>query len=307
MARIGVLLMAYGTPSSLEEVEAYYTHIRGGRPPSPGQVEELRARYQRIGGRSPFLEITLRQAEALAARLARIALGHSFHVRVGMRHAPPFIEEAVSGLVREGIDRLIALALAPHFSRMSVGAYHAAMRRALAAHAAVLPVVEIGGWGDHPLFLMAVAERLREALADLPADATEVIFTAHSLPARLRAEGDPYEVELLDSARRVARMVGWTRWRFAYQSASATGEPWLGPDLLEVLEDIARKGEARHVVVCPIGFVADHLEILYDLDVEAREAAARWGLDFRRTRSLNDDPLLIEALAALVCEAVAWG
>lgn len=304
MARIGVLLMAYGTPASLEDVEAYYTHIRGGRPPSPEQVEALRERYRRIGGRSPLLEITLRQAEALAARLARLALGHAFRVRVGMRHAPPFIEEAVVALLAEGIDRLIAFPMAPHFSRMSVGAYHAAVRRALAERGVALPVVEIRGWGAHPWFVMAVAERLREALADLPPEATEVIFTAHSLPARLRAEGDPYEIELWDSARRVARLIGWERWRFAYQSASATGEPWLGPDLLEVLEEIAREGKARHVVVCPIGFVADHLEILYDLDVEAREAADRWGLAFRRTRSLNDDPLLIEGLAALVSEAV---
>jgi len=307
MARIGVLLMAYGTPRSLEEVEAYYTHIRGGRPPSPEQVEALRERYCRIGGRSPLLEITMREAQALEARLARLSLGHSFCVRVGMRHAPPFIEEAVAGLLAEGVERLIALAMAPHFSRMSVGAYHAAVRRALVAHGAAIPVVEIGGWGAHPLFVMAMAERLKEALEDLPEGETIVIFTAHSLPARLREEGDPYEVELLDSARRVARMLGWKRWRFAYQSISATGEPWLGPDLREVLEGIAKGREARHVVICPIGFVADHLEILYDLDVEAREAAQGWGLTFRRTRSLNDDPLLIECLAALVTEAVAAG
>lgn len=307
MARIGVLLMAYGTPRSLQEVEAYYTHIRGGRPPSPEQVEALRARYRRIGGRSPLLEITMRQGQALEARLARLSLGHSFCVRVGMRHAPPFIEEAVAGLLAEGVDHLIALALAPHYSRMSTGAYHAAVRRALIAHGAAIPHAEIQGWGAHPLFVMAVAERLKEALEDLPEEETLVVFTAHSLPARLREEGDPYEIELLDSARRVARALGWKRWRFAYQSASATGEPWLGPDLLEVLEAIARGREARHVVICPIGFVADHLEILYDLDVEAREAAQRWGLAFRRVRSLNDDPLLIECLAALVIGALAGG
>ncbi len=304
MARIGVLLMAYGTPRSLEEVEAYYTHIRGGRPPTPEQLAALQARYRRIGGRSPLLEITLRQAEALGARLGRLALGHSFHVRAGMKHAPPFIEEAVTELLEEGVKRLVAIALAPHFSRMSVGAYHAAVRRALAARSATIPVVEVGGWGAHPLFVMAVAERLKEALADWSLSETAVIFTAHSLPARLREEGDPYEAELLDSARRVARVLGLERWRFAYQSASATGEPWLGPDLLEVMEAIARAKEARHVVVCPIGFLADHLEVLYDLDVEAREAAEALGLSFRRTRSLNDDPLLIEALAALVIEAL---
>ncbi|WP_376791045.1 ferrochelatase [Thermoflexus sp.] len=305
MARIGVLLMAYGTPRSLEDVEAYYTHIRGGRPPSPERVAELQERYRRIGGRSPLFEITLRQAQALEARLARLALGHSFRIRVGMKHSPPFIDEAVAGLLEEGIERLVAIALAPHYSRMSVGAYHAAVREALARRSAALPVAEIRGWGSHPLFVIAVAERLKEALEDLPRQETMVIFTAHSLPARLREEGDPYETELLDSARRVARVLGLDHWRFAYQSASATGEPWLGPDLLEVLEAIARQGEARHVVVCPIGFLADHLEILYDLDVEAREAAEGWGLSFRRTRSLNDDPLLIETLMALVSEALA--
>ncbi len=307
MGHIGVLLMAYGTPRSLEDVEAYYTHIRGGRHPSPAQVAELQERYRRIGGRSPLLEITLSQARALETRLARLAVGHSFHVRVGMKHAPPFIEEAVAGLLEEGVDQLIAIALAPHFSRMSVGAYLAALRQALVARSAMLPVIEIRSWGAHPLFVMAAAERLKEALADLPPEETLVIFTAHSLPARLREEGDPYEIELLDSARRVARVLGWKRWRFAYQSASPTGEPWLGPDLMEVLEAIARGGEARHVVICPIGFVADHLEILYDLDMEAREAAQAWGLSFRRTRSLNDDPLLIETLAALVSEALSDG
>ncbi len=304
MARIGVLLMSYGTPRSLEDVAAYYTHIRGGRPPAPEQIAELQERYRRIGGRSPLLEITLAQARALETRLARFTWGHRFYIRVGMKHAPPFIEEAVAGLLEEGVDRVIAIALAPHFSRMSVGSYHAALRQALAARGAALPVIAIRSWGAHPLFVMAVAERLQEALVDLPPEETEVIFTAHSLPARLREEGDPYEVELLDSARRVARVLGWKRWRFAYQSASATGEPWLGPDLLEVLEAMAREGKTRHVVVCPIGFVADHLEILYDLDIEAREAAQAWGLSFRRTRSLNDDPLLIETLAALISEAL---
>lgn len=304
MARIGVLLMAYGTPRSLEDVETYYTHIRGGRPPSTAQVAELQERYRRVGGRSPLLEITLSQARALEARLARLALGHSFHVRAGMKHAPPFIEEAVVELLEEGVDRLIAIALAPHFSRMSVGAYHTALRQALVARGASLPVAAIRSWGAHPLFITTVAERLREALVDLPPEETQVIFTAHSLPARLREEGDPYEIELLDSARRVARVLGWKRWRFAYQSASATGEPWLGPDLLEVLEAIARGKEARFVVICPIGFVADHLEILYDLDIEAQEAAQAWGLSFRRTRSLNEDPMLIETLMALVIEAL---
>lgn len=304
MARIGILLMAYGTPRSLEEVEAYYTHIRGGRRPSPEQVAALQERYRRIGGRSPLLEITQAQARALAARLEAMAFGHTFRVRIGMRHSPPFIEEAVADLLAEGISQLVAIPLAPHYSRMSVGAYHAAVRRALSDRGADIALLEIHRWGSHPLFLMAVAIRLREALEGLPPEATHVLFTAHSLPARLRAEGDPYEAELLDSAGRVARLLGLERWTFAYQSASATGEPWLGPDLLEVLTDLAREGQVRHVVVCPIGFIADHLEVLYDLDVEAREHAERLGLTFRRSRSLNDDPLLIETLAALVCEAI---
>ncbi|HZV50468.1 MAG TPA: ferrochelatase [Candidatus Dormibacteraeota bacterium] len=285
-SRLGVLCMAYGSPRSEQEVEAYYTHIRGGRRPSPEALEELRQRYRAIGG-SPLEAITRRQARALAERLGLPTF-------VGMKHAPPWIAEAAAEARAAGVRRLIGLPLAPHDARMSLGGYERALREAWPAGAGEVEFVR--GFHDHPAFVEAVRVILREALAGYRPD--RLFFTAHSLPARIVAEGDPYDQRLLESCRLVAEGMCLPPWEIAWQSASATGEPWLGPDLLEAIE---RSGATR-VLVCPIGFVADHLEILYDLDVEAQEFARRRGIELRRTPSFNDRPEFIEALAAVVEE-----
>ncbi|HEV8353436.1 MAG TPA: ferrochelatase [bacterium] len=296
---LGVLLMAYGSPATLEDVGAYYTHIRGGRAPSAENVEHLRERYRRIGGRSPLLEIT--RAQAAGVERALLARGVGARSYVGMKHAPPFIAEAVAAMAADGVSRAVAIALAPQYSRMSVGSYHAAATEAAAAHGITIRCVD--SWHDHAGFVAALAARLDQARSRLGA-ATGVIFTAHSLPERIRSWNDPYADQLRDTSERVAAAAGVAPWRFAYQSASQTGEPWLGPDLLDALRDVHGAGW-RDVVVCPVGFVADHLEVLYDIDVEARQLATDLGLRLERAASLNDGADFIAVLADLARRSAA--
>ncbi len=276
--------MAYGSPRGEEGVEAYYTHIRGGRPPSPEALEELKQRYRAIGG-SPLLEITRRQAEALGRVLGLPTFA-------GMKHSPPFIGEVVAETRAAGIERLIGLPLAPHYAGMSLGGYERAMREAWPDAGAAIEFIP--GFHDHPAFVRAVQGLLREVLQGWSPE--RLFFTAHSLPQRIVEAGDPYDRRLLESCRLVAEGMELPPWEFAFQSASSTGEPWLGPDLLEAIE---RSG-ARRVLVCPIGFVADHLEILYDLDLEAQAFCRERGIELRRTASFNDRPEFIQALASIV-------
>ncbi|MBI4483049.1 MAG: ferrochelatase [Acidobacteria bacterium] len=286
--------MAYGAPGSLEDVEAYYTHIRGGRKPSPEMVEDLKNRYRRIGG-SPLLEITRQQAGALEARLNRE--GPEFRVFVGMKHWHPMIEEAVVEMAGAGIRQAVALTLAPHYSRMSVGAYAEAVERARGKLNPAPEFTVVTSWKDEPAFLDAVARRVRQSLAQQPE--AEVVFTAHSLPEKILQDGDPYAQELKSSVEGVARRLDLRTWHFAYQSQAKTGEPWLGPEVPEVLRQLREEG-TRSVLIVPIGFVSDHLEILYDVDVFFQETAKNLGITLRRTESLNAATDFIEALASVV-------
>jgi len=298
---VGVLLMAYGTPADPEAIEGYYTHVRRGRPPTPELLAELEGRYEAIGGISPLLERTLAQAAGVQA-----ALGPGFAVELGMKHATPFIEDGVATLARRGVRRAVGLVLAPHYSRLSVGEY---VGRATAAAAeAGLDMTFIESWHLAPGYISVLADRVTSALAEVgKADGvgrTEVVFTAHSLPARILDDGDPYPVQLAETAAAVAAAAGLDRdpdmhWRVAWQSAGRTSDPWIGPDVLEVLSELSVAGVAN-VVVCAAGFVSDHLEILYDLDVEATALAAELGLNFRRTTMPNDDPAFCATLAGLV-------
>ena len=283
--RTGVLCMAYGSPATEVDIEAYYTHIRGGRKPTREALDELTARYRAIDG-SPLTAVTRAQAAALGKQLGLPAF-------VGMKHAPPFIGDGAAEAQAAGIKRLVALPLAPHFAEMSVGGY----RRALAA-AWDGDLVFVPGFHDHPAFISAIRTVLSESLAESWPD--HLFFTAHSLPARIVAEGDGYHDRLLESCRLVEAGMKLPKSEFAFQSASTTGEPWLGPDLLEAVE---RSG-ARNVLVCPIGFVADHLEVLYDLDVEAQAFATSHGITIRRTASFNTRPEFIAAMAAVVTDAL---
>ncbi len=297
---IGVLVMAYGSPRGPEDLEAYYTHIRRGRAPSPELLEELARRYQAIGW-SPLREITRRQADALRARLDVIAPGRH-RVYVGMKHSTPFIGETVAAMAADGITEGVGVVLAPHYSRMSIGTYIDAAESARTSLPAPQAMRYVERWGDHPLLLDALADRLRAALATLPEperSTTPVIFTAHSLPEKILDWHDPYPEELRRTSSAVADRVGVGTWTFAFQSAGRTPDPWLGPDVRDVIQDAHNAG-ARSVAVCSVGFITDHLEVLYDLDIEARALAGRLGMRFVRASSLNDHPLMIEALVDLV-------
>ncbi len=279
-----VVLMAYGSPERLADVPAYYADIRGGRPISPEHLEDLVERYRRLGieDENPLNAITEATRAALARELA-------VPVFTGMRHWRPRIGEAAERSLATGARTVVGLVLAPHFSRLSIGAYRAQLEEALAGRAE-LRFVE--SWGDDEAFVSLLADRVRGTAA-------HVVFTAHSLPARILAEGDPYRDELLRSASLIAEAAGLRDWSFSFQSESPTGEPWLGPDILDELEELHARG-VRSVLVAPVGFVSDHLEILWDIDVEARERAAQLGVELDRIRSLNDDPAFVRALADLV-------
>ena len=293
--------MAYGTPEHLSDVESYYRDILGGREPSPEAVATLTGRYRAVGGRTPLLEITRSVADLLEQRLNRGGGDASWRVYIGMKHWHPYIAEAVESIVADGVDELVALPLAPHYSRMSTGGYRDAVARSMAQAAWSPPTRFIESWHANPQFTAFIAQRIRDALARLdaaPSD-VEVLFTAHSLPARIVDEGDPYPEELAESAAVVAQAAGIASWRFAYQSAAKTGTPWLGPDILEGIEEVAREG-GKNVLVVPSGFVCDHLEILFDIDVTAKRAAEDLGVRLSRIEMPNDSPDFVEALFDVV-------
>lgn len=289
--------MAYGTPATPDDVEAYYTHVRRGRPPSPELLADLQRRYDAIGGTSPLLELTRAQAQGLAA-----ALGDGWVVELGMKHAAPFVEDGMAALYDRGVRRVVGLVLAPHYSAMSVGEYAARARATEAVVEGGVELTIVESWHLAPGYLDLLAQRVSEARDRLgPLGGVEVIFTAHSLPARILDTGDPYPDQLAATAAAVAGRLGLApdEWSVAWQSAGRTAEPWIGPDLLAVLADRAASGTAG-MVVCAAGFVSDHLEILYDLDVEAAAVAERLGLAFARTEAPNDDPSFCATLAEVV-------
>jgi ferrochelatase len=286
--RTGVLLMAHGTPDSLDEMHDYLCLVRGGRPPSPELVEEMRHNYQAIGGRSPLTALTVAQADGLRRRL-----GPDVPVAVGMRNWKPFIKEGLDELAAAGVERTIAIPMAPQFSTLSVQKH---MDAAAAALPAGMTLVPVRSFHDHPLLIEAFAERVQ--VAD-PSTEEAVVFTAHSLPARVIEAGDPYADQVAATARGVAERTGIGRFEIAYQSAGRTPEPWIGPDLQGLIAERAGPG-ARRFIVVPIGFVCDHTEILFDIDIAATAAAQECGASLRRTESLNTSTTFISMLEDLV-------
>jgi ferrochelatase len=279
-----VVLMAYGSPERLADVPAYYSDIRGGRPIAPEQLADLVERYRRLGieDSSPLNAITEQTRAALEAEL-------DLPVFTGMKHWTPRIADAADAAVTAGAEHVVGLVLAPHYSALSIAGYREQLERALDDRAELL---FIESWHDEPGFVGLLADRVRGTDA-------HVVFTAHSLPARILAAGDPYRDQLLETSRLVAETAGLDAWSFSFQSESPTGEPWLGPDILGHLESLRRQG-VDHVLVCPVGFVSDHLEIRWDLDVEAREKAAELGLRLERIEMPNADPAFVRALATVV-------
>ena len=306
MSGTAVLAMAYGTPAGPAELEAYYTHIRRGRPPTPELLAGLRRRYEAIGGRSPLLELTRAQVAGIERALGETGRP-DVPVALGMKHAAPFIEDAVADLAAGGVRRIVGLVLAPHYSRLSVGEYTERTRAAAAAAAGRPAVSVVPSWHLAPGYLDFLSTALDDTLRALPAQAhagAHVLFTAHSLPTRILEEDDPYPTQLRETAAAVAARTGLEHWSVAWQSAGRTPEPWIGPDVLQALGEQAAAG-ASAVVVCPAGFVADHLEVLYDLDIEAAARARELGIAFARTASPNADPRLCGALAQVVLDQLA--
>jgi ferrochelatase len=278
------ILVAHGTPDSLDQMPEYLAAVRGGRPASPELVAEMRHNYAAIGGRSPLTDLTRAQAAALSAVLG-------LPVYAGMRNWHPFVKDVLAQAAADGVTEMVAVPMAPQYGRLSVGKYRDALE---AARPAGMELRVAGAWHAHPGLLEAFAAELRRAM---PAE--RVVFTAHSLPVRVIEAGDPYAGQVHETASGVAGRAGITGWLQAWQSAGRTPEPWLGPSLEETVDRLAAEG-VRDVLVCPVGFVCDHTEILYDVDVQAAGHASRLGVTLRRTASLNDSPGLIGALAEVV-------
>jgi len=314
---IGVLVMAYGTADGPDDIERYYTDIRGGRAPSLEHLHELKGRYKAIGNIFPLLDTTRDQAEGLVERLnadERADGQGSFRAYLGMKHSPPFITDGVEAMRADGIERGIGIVMAPHWSGMSVETYVERVEQAVDDHGETPAFTFVRSYHDHPAFISFLTDRVREALLAMPEggrDDTMVIFSAHSLPVRTVDDGTlrckrcdcddscRYRDGLQETADLVAERLGLEHHSIAWQSAGRTPDPWWGPPVETVIEQLATRGR-KAVLVCSAGFVADHLEILYDLDIEAREIAERAGLAFARTRMPNADPVFLDVLAQVV-------
>jgi ferrochelatase len=294
---IGVLVMAYGGPDNLDEVEPYLLDVRGGRPTSPQIIQEVRERYRQIGGRSPILERTQAQAAAIQSALN----DPHFGVRVGMRHWHPYIHETLTQMADDGITRVVGLAMAPHYSRMSIGAYYKKVEETNVP----MEMARIERWHLLPGYLDALEERVCEALEKFPTEVradVPIVFTAHSLPQRILEWHDPYPAELQATVAGVMERLGPHPHEFAFQSAAISAEPWLGPDAGETIKRLAAEGK-RHVLIAPIGFVAEHVEILYDIDIVYKQQAERLGVHLERIEMLNTAHAMIAGLADLVRSA----
>src|SRR5690348_1418654 len=283
-----VVLMAYGSPERLDDVPAYYADIRGGRPVAPEHLADLVERYRRLGieDSSPLNAITEQTRAALSEEVG-------LPVYTGMKHWTPHIAEAAEAALADGADRVVGLVLAPHYSALSIVGYRDQLERAVTGRA---ELAFVDSWHDEPGFVAFLAARIRGTGA-------HVVFTAHSLPARILDMGDPYKEQLLETSRLVAGAAGIADWSFSFQSESPTGEPWLGPDILDHLAALHADG-VEHVLVCPVGFVSDHLEIRWDIDVEAQEKAAQLGMRLERIEMPNDDPAFVSTLATIVKKAL---
>ncbi len=291
----GVLLLAHGAPDRLEDIPEFLLKVRSGRKLPESAVGEIIHRYAQVGGGSPLLKLTTQQADALA-RL----LGHP--VYVGMRNWKPFIADTVRRISEDGLKEIVALCLAPQNSRTSIGLYRKHLLDATQKIAPHLDVEFVESWHDHPLLIEAFCEKLGRARAQLEAEvggSAPVIFTAHSVPERTIADGDPYEPQVQETAALVARELGLKEWRVAFQSQGMTDEPWIGPTVESQIDQVARAGH-RHVLIAPVGFVSDHVEILYDIDVVFRAYGKSKGIRVSCSESLNNSPLFIRALASIV-------
>jgi protoporphyrin/coproporphyrin ferrochelatase len=305
---VGILCMAYGSPDSLEQMEAYLLDVREGRPPSPELLVEIRQRYASIGGRSPLLDWTKAQAKAVAEALNRDYASQNVHFKayIGMRHWEPRIKQAVEAMSADGIQQAVALVMAPHSSRLSVGKYYEILEESILEVGADIDFARIQNWHDHPGLIAAIAEKYLEARGRFAGERDPfVLFTAHSLPSRILDMGDPYDAQLRETSQILVDTLKLERgrWQFCYQSAGASGGPWLGPQVEDVIAELAKSGE-KDILVVPIGFVCDHVEVLYDIDIGCQQIARRHGVHLERSPSLNISNVFIQALADLISEGL---
>ena len=304
---VGVLIMAYGGPNSLDELPGYLSDIRSGRTTTPAVLEEISNNYRMIGGKSPLTAITERQVAAVQRELD----AKNYRCYIGMRHWAPWIEEVVGQMIEDGITHAVSLVLAPHFSKLSVAKYQAKIADGLEMYRGHIEFAHIASYHDAPLYIEALANRVEDGLAQWPEEAragVHVVFSAHSLPVRILKMGDPYDEQLRETARLVAEKAGLAtgQWSWSYQSAGRSPEPWLGPQLDEHLRALAEQG-VRDVISIPVGFVSDHVEILYDIDMLAQDEASALGMRLVRPPSLNDDPLYVQTLVDLIrANAAPW-
>ena len=294
---IAVLLMAMGGPDCLDNVEPFLRDVRGGRPTPPELVEEIRERYRATGGKSPAVGITKDVAKKLEARLNRSG-GQRYRVYVGLRHWHPFISETYAELLVENPEHLIGLCMAPQRSSLSTGAYRKKVEEAQVNQQGACSVSYVGSWNRHPKLIAGIVDNIKQGLLKFPADvraSVPILFTAHSLPERIVAMKDPYPEEVKGTVEAVTTLLGSQPTRFAYQSQGRSGEKWLGPTVESTIEDLSRAGQ-RHVLVAPIGFLCDHVETLFDIDIELKQLATKLGMQLERIAMLNDSDAMIEIL-----------
>ncbi len=300
--QLGLLVLAYGTPYKEEDVERYYTHIRRGRKPSPEMVEELKARYRMIGGISPLATITRKQAEALERYLNKIQDKFDFKLYLGLKHIEPFIEDAVKEMHWDGIKEAVSIILAPHSSKFNMKTYYG---RALetAKELGGPDIITVESWYKEPKFIQYWSEKVRETLAEMPPEQREkavLIFSAHSLPEKMLQGNDPYPHELQETAKLIAEASGFHQYAVGWQSAGNTPDPWLGPDVQDLTRELYDKYKYQAFIYLPVGFVSEHLEVLYDNDIECKAVTDELGVKYFRPAMPNDHPLLIEAMAEVI-------
>nr|WP_223881746.1 ferrochelatase [Niallia endozanthoxylica] len=305
--KMGLLVMAYGTPYKESDIERYYTHIRRGRKPSPEMLEDLRRRYEAIGGLSPLAKITQEQAKRLEEHLNNSQDTIEFHVYLGLKHIEPFIEDAVHQMHEDGIEEAVTLVLAPHYSSFSIQSYNGRAEEE-AAKIGGPKIASINSWYDEPKFIQYWANKVKETLQQMPSEDREhavLIMSAHSLPEKIKQYGDPYPEQLQESADLIAKCAGVTHYEIGWQSAGNTPDPWLGPDVQDLIKELYEQKGYKAFIFVPVGFVSDHLEVLYDNDYECKVVCDSLGAAYYRPDMPNVQPEFIDALATVVLKRVA--
>lgn len=303
----GLLVMAYGTPYKEEDIERYYTHIRHGRKPSEESIEDLRARYAAIGGISPLAKATEEQAQALCNRLNEVQDEVEYKLYIGLKHIEPFVEDAVEAMVKDGITEAVSIVLAPHFSTFSIKSYNGRAEEAAEKAGGTLTITSVEAWYDEPKFIEYWKQVINEAFADMSDEEREtacLIVSAHSLPEKIKSMGDPYEEQLIETARLIQEATGLENVEVGWQSAGQTPEPWIGPDVQDLTRDLYEQKGYRSFVYTPVGFVTEHLEVLYDNDIECKVVCDELGANYRRPAMPGVHPLFVDAMVDAIHKKV---